>query len=313
MKIERIISIIMLLLERKVISASVLSGIFEVSRRTIYRDMETINAAGIPIVASAGSDGGFSIMEQYKIDKKLFTISDITLLLTALGSVHASLSSAELLNTMAKVKGLVPEEHIKDIELKSSQITVDYTPWFGNKNVNKNLEIIKNAIYEKRYLKYQYSDQNSKKSNRIIEPYQLVLKDSNWYLIGYCTSKQDFRIFKVLRISSLNVLEKTFETRNFSHDLLSSLESGRKKIITVKLLIDKSLYSRMLEVVDESCIEPAEEDKLLVHYPFIEDDYGYGLLLQYGDKCECLEPEYVRTEVNKRLENMICLYQNIHK
>lgn len=309
MKIERIISIIMLLLERRVVSATALAETFEVSRRTIYRDMETINGAGIPIVAYAGSDGGFSILEQYKIDKKLFTLSDITLLLTALGSVHASLSNTELLHTMAKVKGLVPEEHIKDIEQKSSQITIDYTPWFGNRNLNENLAVIKNAIYEKKHLNFQYFDQNSKKSNRMVEPYQLILKDSNWYLVGYCTSKQDFRIFKVLRISLLNAGEETFEPREFSHKLLHSLEAGRKETIMVKLLIDKSLYSRMLDVVDESVMEAVGEDKLLVQYPFIEDDYGYGLLLQLGSKCECLEPRRVREELYKRMESMIKLYR----
>ena len=148
MKLERIISIIMLLLERKVISASFLAETFEVSKRTIYRDMESINMAGIPIVSTSGPDGGYSIMEQYKIDKKLFTINDITMLLSALGSIYASLSNAEVLSTMAKIKGLVPEEQLKDIEYKSNQVSVDYTPWFENQTLNHSIEAIKNAIYE---------------------------------------------------------------------------------------------------------------------------------------------------------------------
>lgn len=309
MKVERIISIIMLLLERKQISARALSEIFEVSRRTIYRDMEVINAAGIPIVSFTGSDGGFSIMEQYKIDKRLFTIADVTLLLTALGSVHASLSSTELINTLAKVKGLIPEEHLKDIERKSNQVSIDYTPWFGNRNTNNNLEIIKNAIYDQRFLEFQYSDQKGKESKRKVEPYQLILKDSNWYLIAYCTSREDFRIFKVLRISTPSITEHFFEIRELPDQLLHSLEAGRKETITVKLLIDRSIYSQMLEIADESSIEAAGEDKYLVQYPFIEDDYGYGLLLKFGDKCECLEPQFVREELFKRLESIANLYK----
>lgn len=309
MKVERIISIIMLLLERKQMSAGALSEIFEVSRRTIYRDMEVINAAGIPIVSFAGSDGGFSIMEQYKIDKKLFTIADVTLLLTALGSVHASLSSIELINTLAKVKGLIPEEHLKDIERKSNQVSIDYTPWFGNRNTNNNLEIIKNAINDQKYLEFQYSDQKGKKSKRKVEPYQLILKDSNWYLIAYCTDREDFRIFKVLRILTPGITEHFFEIRELPDRLLHSLEAGRKEMITIKLLIDKSIYSQMLEIVDESSMEIAGEDKYLVQYPFIEDDYGYGLLLKYGDKCECLEPQFVREELLKRLESIANLYK----
>jgi predicted DNA-binding transcriptional regulator YafY len=115
LKIDRLISIIMILLERKKISATKLAEMFEVSTRTIYRDMETINAAGIPILTFPGINGGIGIMEEYKIDKKLFTTSDITTLLMGLGSISSTLTNDEIINTLAKVKGLVPSEQIRDI------------------------------------------------------------------------------------------------------------------------------------------------------------------------------------------------------
>ena len=255
MKIDRLISIIMLLLQRKQISATKLAEMFEVTPRTIYRDVETISLAGIPIIAYPGVNGGISIMEEYKIEKKLFTITDITALLIGLGSIHSTMSSEEVLNVMAKVKGLVPAEKFRDIELKSNQITVDHTPWIGNKNRNLNLEVIRTALNENRFISFKYSAQNGAKSQRKTEPYRLVLKNSNWYLQGYCITRNDFRIFKLSRISSLKLLEETFVPREFDYKSLEVSNNIEKKSIPIKLLIDESLRDSMIEFCGEENIE----------------------------------------------------------
>lgn len=309
LKIDRLISIIMLLLERKQISATKLAEMFEVTPRTIYRDVETISLAGIPITAYPGVNGGISIMDEYKIEKKLFTISDITALLIGLGSIPSTMSSEEVLNAMAKVRGLVPAEQIKNIELKSNQITVDHTPWIGNKNKSKNLEEIRTALTENRLLSFKYSSQNGIKSQRIIEPYRLVLKDSNWYLQGYCTTRNDFRIFKLSRISSLDLFEETFVPREFNYKALEVSNNIEKKIIPIKLLIDESLRDMMIEFCGEENIEPYENNKFVVCFPFTEDDFSYSMILRLGDKCECLEPENVRLEVIRRVENLLNIYR----
>lgn len=124
LKIDRLISIIMILLERKKISATKLAEMFEVSPRTIYRDIESINSAGIPIITYPGINGGIGIIEEYKIDKKIFTTSDIETLLRGLKGISSTMTNEDIINTIAKVKGLVPDEQIKDIELKSNQITI---------------------------------------------------------------------------------------------------------------------------------------------------------------------------------------------
>lgn len=208
MKIDRLVSIIMILLERKKISASELAEMFEVTPRTIYRDIEAISLAGVPIVTYPGVNGGIGIMDEYKIDKKIFTKSDVETLLIGLSSMSSAFSKEEIKCTLAKIKGLFPEEHIKEIELKSNQISIDLTPWIGNKDLKSNLEQIKKAMNDKKILRFNYFDSKGKKSNRKVEPYQLVLKESNWYLQGYCISKQDFRIFKLSRISDIKVIEE---------------------------------------------------------------------------------------------------------
>lgn len=308
MKIDRLISIIMVLLEREKISATKLAEMFEVTPRTIYRDIETISLSGIPIVTYPGINGGIGIMKEYKIDKKLFTTSDITALLTGLVSIHPTLSCEEIVNTLAKVKGLIPAEQIRDIELKLNQISIDLTPWNGNKNLQPNLEEIKKALNERKFISFDYSDRSGKRSKRKVEPYRLVLKAINWYLQGYCTSRQNFRIFKLSRISSLEVLEDTFTPREFDAKSLGSSAWIENRIITIKLLIDDSLKERIMEYCGEENIQSYSNNKLIVSFPFVEDESAYNLLLSFGDKCECIEPPGVRAELIRRIKNLADVY-----
>ena len=299
MKIDRLVSIIMILIENKKISATKLAEMFEVTPRTIYRDIEAINQAGIPIITYPGVNGGIGIVEEYKINKKLFTTSDITTLLIGLGSISSTLSKEELVNTLAKVKGLVPAEKMREIELKSSQIAIDLTSWIGNKKLQPNLEEIKRALNESRFLSFKYSDRSGKRSNRKVEPYRLVLKDTNWYLQGYCTLKQDFRIFKLSRISEVEILEaKSLVSSNWI----------KKRIITIKLLIHESLRERVMEYCGEENIKSYGENKLIVDFPFTEDDFSYNIVLGFGHKCECLEPAHVREEIIQRVEKLLSVY-----
>jgi len=298
----------MVLLERKKVSATKLAEMFEVTPRTIYRDIEAINLAGIPIITYPGANGGIGIMEEYKINKKLFTTSDIATLLMGLGSISGAMTNEEIINTIAKIKGLFSDEQIADIELKSNQITIDLTPWIGNKNMKLNLDKIKKALNEKRLLFFEYSNNAGKKSNRKVEPYRLVLKESNWYLQGYCDSRHDFRTFKLSRISVLEILEDTFIPREFDIKSLGAWEYIEKNIIVIKLLVHESLREMMLEHCGEENIQPFRDNKLIVNFPFVEDEFGYNLLLGFGDKCECLEPTRVRDEIIRRIENLLRVY-----
>ncbi|HBF38707.1 MAG TPA: YafY family transcriptional regulator [Firmicutes bacterium] len=308
MKIDRLMSIIMVLLNCEKISATKLAKIFEVTPRTIYRDIETISLAGIPIVTCPGVDGGIGIMSEYKIDKKFFTPSDISTLLMGLGSISTTLSQKEIIGTLEKVKSLLPKEQFRDIELKSTQISIDLTAWAGNKDLQTNLEKIKKALDDSKYISFQYFDGSGKKSDRKIEPYQLVLKEGSWYLQGYCTSRQDFRVFKIPRMSALEIINSIFTPREFHAKPLNGSEWIDKRLITIKLLVDESLRERIIERCGENNIEPYGNNKFIVNFPFAEDELGYNILLSLGDKCECLEPENVRKELIRRIKGLLNIY-----
>lgn len=309
MKVDRLISIIIVLLQQKRISATKLADMFGVSTRTIYRDIEAINLAGIPIITYQGTSGGIGIMDGYKIDKKLFTTSDILTLLVGLGSISSTLTNEDISKTLAKVKGLIPRSQVDEIEFKLNQISIDLTPWRSNKNLQLNLEYIKIALNDSKVISFKYIDGSGRKSCRVVEPYRLVLKHVNWYLQGYCTNKKDYRMFKLTRIYNLKVLDETFLRREFNTEIFNSLRWIEDRIITIKLLVDESLKDKMLEHCGEENVKKYGEGKLLVDFPFVEDDLGYGLLLSYGDKCKCIEPVKVKEELVRRVRSLLNIYK----
>ncbi len=303
MKLARIVSIIMLLLQHKKTTAAKLAGMFEVSVRTIYRDIEVISQAGIPVTTQTGANGGIGIMEEYKVEKGLFSAADIASLLAGLGSIP--LTSEELLSAIAKVRGLAPKEQIRDIEAKVGRIIVDHTPWSGRRPLKSHLEEIKAALETNRLIAFHYYDQNGKESERTVEPYHLLLKEANWYLLAWCLARRDARMFRLSRMSGLRVLNEHFTPRQ--PDFGPPEEPP--EVSEVQLLVDESLRGWMADVCGQENMEPCGDNKFLVHFPFIESDYAYGMILCFGDKCECLGPEPVRREIKRRAAGLFKLYQ----
>ena len=157
MKVDRLVSIIMMLLDKKRIGAQELANTFEVSPRTIYRDIEAINMAGIPIRSISGVGGGFEIMPEYKIDKKVFSTADLSAILMGLSSLSNMVRGDELVNALAKVKSFIPAEKAKDIEIKTNQICIDLSPWIGNRNIRPYLETIRTALQDCKLLSFEYT------------------------------------------------------------------------------------------------------------------------------------------------------------
>lgn len=233
-KLERIVAIIMLMLRRNRVPALQLAQMFKVSLRTIYRDMETIGYAGIPLSSTSGPNGGYGIVDNFKMEKGLFTASDVVAILTALQGTQSVYNDKDVANAIVKIKGLFTEEELHVIEDKNRQIIVDHTPWFGMETLTADIEELIAAITNKKLLNIMYTNYSGELSERQIEPYRLFLKSANWYLIAFCLSKQEFRVFKISRISRLEVMGKIFESRNCDFAALSlagRIEMERKTAI----------------------------------------------------------------------------------
>ena len=310
MKVDRLISIIMILLDKERVGAQELADIFEVSPRTIYRDIDAINMAGIPVRGASGVGGGFEIMQNYKVDKKVFSTTDLSAILMGLSSLSNMMRGSELINALAKVKSFIPADQAKDIELKANQIYIDLSPWMGSINIQPYLEIIKTALQESKLISFDYADRYGNKTARTAEPYQLVLKSSHWYFQGYCHKRNAFRLFRLSRISNLQMNEETFTPREYPKPQLNFADILASMQTKIKIRIHSSVMDRVLDYCTYEDFSPDGNEHYIVNFPFIENEYYYNILLSCGDKCECLEPLHIRTEMKRRLYNIAAIYEN---
>ena len=308
MKIDRLVSIIMVLLDKERIGAQELADIFEVSTRTIYRDIDTINMAGIPIHSVSGVGGGFEIMPKYKIDKNVFSTADLTAILTGLTNLSGVMRGSESVNAITKIKSFIPADKAKDIELKASQVCIDLSPWIGNKGTQQNLEIIKAALQDYKLISFTYMAHHGMKTIRTVEQYQLVLKSGHWYFQGYCHMRNDFRLFRLSRISNLKMGMESFTPRDYPKPILYVAETLETMQTEIKIRIHKSIMDRVLDYCDCERFLPDGDQHYIVMFPFIENDYHYNILLGFGDKCECLEPLYIREEMKRKIYNIAAIY-----
>lgn len=309
MKMDRLLSITMLLLDKKRIGAKELAEKFEVSPRTIYRDIDTLNLAGIPIRSTSGVGGGFEIMENYKMDKKVFSASDLSAILTSLTGFSNMMQGKELASALAKVKSFIPADRVKEIETKINQFDLDLRPWLGNRNIQRYIETTKTALQENRLLTFDYSDQHGNSTSRMIEPYQLVLKNSQWYLQGYCLNRNDFRLFKVNRMTNLQIKKEQFSPRQYQKPQLDFTNMLDTLQTNIKLRIHREVMDMVLDYCSFEHFIPDGNEHYLVDFPFIENDYYYNVLFSFGNKCECLEPSHVRTEMKRKIKEIAALYE----
>lgn len=309
MKVDRLVSIIMILLDKDRISAQELAERFEVSPRTIYRDIDAIAMAGIPVYSIPGVGGGFEIMQKYKVDKKVFSTDDLSAILMGLSGLSDMMRGDELINALAKVKSFIPADKAKDIELRTNQICIDLNPWIGNRDIKRYPEIIKAAMQESRLISFEYVDKNGRKTKRTAEPYQLVLKGSHWYCQGYCLERNAFRLFRLSRMTEPKMLNEGFAPREFEKPILDIADIGETMQQNIKIRIHGSAMERVLDFCSYEHFSPDGDEHFIVDFPFIENDFCYDILLGLGSKCECLEPQNVRDELKRRIQDMADIYK----
>lgn len=296
MKIDRLIGILSALLQRESVTAPYLAELFEVSRRTINRDIENLCKAGIPIVTKQGVNGGISIMDNYKLEHTLLTnveMQDIFAGLRGLDSINGTNRYGQLMEKLSS--------GASDFMAGNQSILIDLSSWYKESLAPK-IEMIRNAIDNCRELKFRYYAKQGE-SNRCIHPYYLIFHWSNWYVWGWCKSREDFRLFKLNRLDDLQ-LSKTIFTKhsvplpNLANERIFSGE------IRVKALFDAGCKWRLIEEFGSSCFEEQIDGKLLFHADYTDKDNFITWLLTFREQAELLEPENIRDEIQQIIEKM---------
>ncbi|MDN4068458.1 YafY family protein [Paenibacillus vini] len=300
-KIERLIAIIMILLKKDIVSTKEFTQLFNVSKRTILRDMETLSLSNIPIYAVHGVNGGYGLMDEYKVDKRLLSSSDLENILTALGGLEQILISEEVEVTIKKIESMV-----SPLSLKSS-IELSFYDWEGRSEILQTLRICQESILKSKLISFDYIDKSGMKSNRIVEPYQLHFSESSWYLKGFCLHRQGYRTFKLSRIDHLHVDVTTFSPRDY---LLEQEHTAgyQPQLVEVKALISPSVKDQFIERYGRKSIENYNSELLLATIYVPQDSAGFQFLASFGTQLEIVEPKTYIEDFRKFLNQMVEKY-----
>ena len=201
MKAERLFTILNILLNKRRISAPRLARHFNVSVRTIYRDIDALSLAGIPVFTTTGRDGGIELMEGFTIDRQLLETDEVQKILASLEGLHSAISDKKSAGIIEKLRLLLSQSQQKGIQVHPNHVFIDFSPSFKEKGC---VAAIEQSIHEKTTLSIKYYDSMNRQTERIIEPLALVYHWSAWYLYTFCHLRNDFRIFRLSRISSVS-------------------------------------------------------------------------------------------------------------
>jgi len=309
MKIERMLTIIVMLLNRNRVTADELAQKFEVSVRTIYRDIETINLAGIPIISHSGNNGGFSIYENYKLNHQVLTLNNLSSLLSVLKDINSTVDDIELESSIEKLENIIPKNKADELKLHMEQIIIDLHP-FGESLEQKSLvKTLRKSITQTDILMIDYRNYNNIVSKRRVEPMSLIFKNYTWYLFAYCLLKEDFRIFKVSRISDCDIENQSFERREKSYHEIRTLLNEQTIMTTIVLKISSIMQSRVEDIFNKEDISVLETGELLVKATLPEKEWLFSLIFSFGEHVEVLAPKEMREAIASKLRLMAEKYR----
>lgn len=306
MRLDRLLSITMMLINRRKVTAPDLAEHFDVSVRTIYRDIEAIASAGIPVTSYQGHEGGFCIMDNYRINRQVLTFEDIVSILSTLKGINASLDNKDLDEVIEKIGCLIPEDREAEFNRRSEQIALDISPWGNSERQQEHFRLLHRAITDQRVVSFAYTSYQTESSERTIEPMTLLFKSFSWYLFGYCRLRSDFRLFKLSRMRAITLLPESFARRDGSwHDLIdNSYSDGTRQQVTLELLFPEHSRVKVEEYFEPGQITTKDNGDLLVRAIFPDDDWIYSWLLSFGDEVEVVAPLPVRMKMAERIKKI---------
>lgn len=296
MKIDRLIGIIFILLQKDKVTAPELAKRFEVSRRTINRDIADICKVGIPIVTTQGSGGGISILDSYKIDKALFNKDELQAIFSGLQGIDSISKRSYLANIAEKLSK-------KNNQIESNgSIIIDLSS-HDHKPLVQKIELIKMAIQESKYISFLYYSEKGE-SVRRIEPYYLIFRWSAWYVFGYCMERKDYRLFKLNRLWNMNIQREKFVPRKIPQKELKFDDYFSTDTIHLKAIFPKSEKYRLIEEFGIDCYYVTDDGNLLFEWDFASYSNMQSWVFSFGDKVIVLEPLKLCKDRKQQAENI---------
>lgn len=298
MRESRLFKILYYLLDKEQTTASELAEMLEVSIRTIYRDMDALSEAGIPVYAEAGRNGGIRLMQDFVLNKAVLSAEEKQEILTALQSLTSAKNSGNS-QTLQKLSAI--------FRLRSENwLEVDFSRWGNQGTDNEKFELLKSAIIQQKCVKITYANSCGTIRERIVQPLKLSYKSMSWYLKAYCTEKQDYRIFKLTRILDLEVLANSFQRSEFP----KSAEIPEMPCNTIALRFPQNMAYRVYDEFDKTQVSQKENGDFIVSAEMPEDEWLIGYLLSFGTQADIIEPAYLKAIVAEQAKKIYEKYKS---
>jgi putative transcriptional regulator len=292
MQINRLFEMVHILLNKKNVTAKELAEHFEVSIRTVYRDIETLTFAGIPVYSSRGKNGGIRLLESYVLNKTLISQDEQNEILYALQSLKAA-SYPEVEEILEKMSLIFNKSSDNWIEIDFSRYGAEDSTLFEN---------IKKAILNKKTVNFTYHNTKGEKSQRTADPLKIWFKEKAWYLFAYCHEKKSIRQFKINRIKGLTLTEEHFDKSMEDFEINDEKEAVKR--VKVIAEIDKSQAYRVYDEFSEENINKMKDGNFEVIMENPENEWVYGYLLSFGEYLKVKEPERIKKILSDKIEKM---------
>ncbi|MDO5089885.1 MAG: YafY family protein [Leptotrichiaceae bacterium] len=293
MKDSRLFRMLYYILENGKVTANELADKFEVSVRTIYRDIDSISSAGIPIYATQGKGGGIEIAEDFVLNKSLLSENEKQQIMSALQGLDNTTKQYEN-ELLTKLSVLFKMKNTNWIE-------IDFNNWQNNRLYEKTFNDIKSSILSKNIISFSYFSSNEEETNRSVKPVRLFFKSQDWYLYALCLLRNDFRYFKLSRIKNLEIHAEKFE--DSFEDTILKKEIPYENTVRIKVKFDRRAAFRVYDEINEEITE--DDDGNLCTEIEIPNDYNlYNYIFSFGDSVEVLEPKEIRLKIKEMINKM---------
>ena len=300
MKLDRMLAILTILLQNDRVTIPYLADKFEVSRRTISRDIDSLCLAGFPVVTHHGSGGGISLVESFKLDKNVLSHDELSQIVSALKGIGT-------VSEQARIERLLDKFHIQSDAVVSlhEPIIIDLASHYKG-DLTEKIERIKTAILEQRLIAFNYY-YGKGGTYRCIEPYYVVFQWGSWYVFGFCLERDDWRMFKLTRLWDLVVDNKNYPRREVpteARDFNAHFTDDNRLIA----IFDSSVKYQLIDAYGPDCYFETNEG-LKFEIGFTNWDYMMSWLLGFGEKVKVLEPVKIAEEIQKTAQRVLSVYQ----
>lgn len=298
MQSDRFFEILYILMQKEQTTAAELAARFEVSVRTVRRDIDALCRSGLPVCTTRGKGGGISLLPGFVLNKSMLSPDEKTEILSALQGLQATQypDAGSVLDKLAAFFGEAPLDWID----------VDFSDWTGTQK--ENFRLLKEAVIKKNVIAFDYFSSKGEKTHRSVEPLQLQFKERTWYIRAFCRGKRGMRLFKVSRMKNITLMQEYFD-RVLTKDTIDPIAGLQPQVSSITMWVDASLSYRVYDEFDEADIQQNEDDSFTVTMRFVLDDWVLSYLLSFGSAARVLSPCDVREKVALEIRRMAAKYE----